>query len=150
MGINESTFMAILADVLAGSAIRRALADNAVNPRDFYAALDVDEELAKRYARAINAGWDAFADDTVRVADDDKIPADQKRIMVDTRKWLLAKRLPKRYGERTVIAGDADNPLVIEDHKAAVLRGLTPPATAERAGSADSGAVGATGEGTPL
>jgi hypothetical protein len=34
-----------------------------------------------------------------------------KRLRMDGRKWLAAKYLPRVYGERTVVAGDADAPL---------------------------------------
>jgi hypothetical protein len=30
---------------------------------------------------------------------------------MDGRKWLAAKYLPRVYGERTVVAGDAENPV---------------------------------------
>jgi hypothetical protein len=34
-----------------------------------------------------------------------------KRLRMDGRKWLAAKYLPRVYGERTVVAGDAENPV---------------------------------------
>lgn len=40
-----------------------------------------------------------------------KIPADVARIVIDTEKWQAGKENPKRYGERTILAGDKDNPL---------------------------------------
>jgi len=33
------------------------------------------------------------------------------RLAIDTRKWLMAHLRPKKYGERTTIAGDPDAPL---------------------------------------
>jgi hypothetical protein len=36
------------------------------------------------------------------------------RLRMDARKWLAAKYLPKVYGERTVVAGDDEHPVVIE------------------------------------
>jgi hypothetical protein len=32
----------------------------------------------------------------------------QKRLKMDGRKWIAAKYLPKVYGDRTVVQGDAD------------------------------------------
>jgi hypothetical protein len=32
---------------------------------------------------------------------------------VDARKWVAAKLKPKKYGERQVLAGDAENPLEV-------------------------------------
>jgi hypothetical protein len=34
--------------------------------------------------------------------------------MVDTRKWLLSKALPKIYGDKVTVAGDRNAPLVHE------------------------------------
>jgi hypothetical protein len=34
-----------------------------------------------------------------------------KRLRMDGRKWLAAKYLPRVYGERTVVAGDAESPV---------------------------------------
>lgn len=36
----------------------------------------------------------------------------QKKLRVDTRKWIAAKFSPRNYGDRQVIAGDPENPLV--------------------------------------
>ncbi len=33
------------------------------------------------------------------------------RLRIDTRKWLMAHLAPKKYGDRTIIAGDPDAPL---------------------------------------
>ena len=42
---------------------------------------------------------------------------------VEARKWFLAKLAPKKYGDRTILAGDAENPLAIDiDPIAALLQ----------------------------
>ena len=35
------------------------------------------------------------------------------RLRMDARKWLAAKYLPKVYGDKTILAGDADAPLAV-------------------------------------
>jgi len=35
------------------------------------------------------------------------------RLLSDNRKWLLSKLAPKKYGDRTTLAGDAENPLAV-------------------------------------
>ena len=35
------------------------------------------------------------------------------RLQVDTRKWLLSKLAPKRYGERVALAADEESPLQV-------------------------------------
>lgn len=134
MAVSQEVFDAILAELTAGAAVRNILKRKKVNPRDFYAMLDADEDAAKRYARATVAGHDAMADITMQIADEkcsDAVAVQRNRLRVDTRKWWLAKREPKKYGDRTILAGDADNPLALEvsDAKASLLRGLTPKPT---------------------
>ena len=59
-----------------------------------------DSAFGQRYRRARELGYAKLADDLIELADNADIPADQKRIMVDTRKWALSKALPKIYGDR--------------------------------------------------
>jgi len=40
----------------------------------------------------------------------------RSRLRVDSRKWLLSKMAPKKYGDRIEIAGDKENPLEISIH----------------------------------
>jgi hypothetical protein len=37
----------------------------------------------------------------------------RSRLRIESRKWLAAKLKPKKYGEKTTIAGDAENPLAV-------------------------------------
>jgi hypothetical protein len=81
-------------------------------------ALDDKEGFFTQYARAREIGYHAMADETLEIADDgsnDWMERSEKRgggyelngehvqrsrLRVDTRKWMLAKALPKIYGER--------------------------------------------------
>lgn len=36
----------------------------------------------------------------------------RSRLRVDTRKWIMSKLAPKKYGEKLEIAGDQESPLV--------------------------------------
>jgi hypothetical protein len=76
---------------------------------------DDREGFATRYARAREIGYELLADELLDIADDstgDKyLDADgvtrtdheaiqRSRLRVDARKWMLAKMLPKRYGDK--------------------------------------------------
>jgi len=144
MAIPKNTLAKILDDIASGKPMHVAVADSGISNGTFYRHLDAHPDDAERYARARETRNDRMAEDTLRVADDLGIPPEHKRIMVEARKWLLSKLAPKKYGERTVIAGDADNPLAITevaDPKATLLRGLTPKlaggGTPGEGGSAD-------------
>jgi hypothetical protein len=122
VSINDATLDAILTEVAAGTAIRTALRSHGVTPYTFYSLITASGEVGERYARAKTAGLDAVADESMDIADScpiDKDSVAKARLQIDTRKWLLSKLAPKKYGERTVIAGDPDAPL--EHHHTAAL-----------------------------
>lgn len=62
--------------------------------------MQADDALAEQYTRARQIGYTLLGDDLQAVSDDTSIPADHRRIMVDTRKWMLSKMLPKIYGDK--------------------------------------------------
>jgi hypothetical protein len=43
------------------------------------------------------------------------------KLQVDTRKWLLSKLAPKKYGDRLELAGDKENPLQVQTIDASKL-----------------------------
>ena len=72
-------------------------------------------EFGEQYARAREVGYKLLADEIIEIADDSSGDAmvdedgkvkqnaefvNRARLRVDTRKWMLAKMLPKVYGER--------------------------------------------------
>lgn len=54
-----------------------------------------------QYTRAREAQMDALAEDIIEIADDKTGDANRARLQVDTRKWLMSKIAPKRFGDRT-------------------------------------------------
>lgn len=71
--------------------------------------------FAARYQRAYRLGLDEMADELLEIADDgardykagpdgrevpDHDHIQRSKLRVDTRKWLLSKRLPKEFGDR--------------------------------------------------
>ena len=39
----------------------------------------------------------------MQIADDQSIPPEHKRIMVDSRKWLLSNLIPAKFGDKLAI-----------------------------------------------
>ena len=74
-----------------------------------------DEEFRLLYARARAAQLAKWADDLIEIADDPSGDPHRDRLRIDTRKWLLAKMLPRLYGDRVTVAGDEAAPVVIRD-----------------------------------
>jgi len=91
------------------------------------------EGFAARYAIANQARALRWADEIIEISDDGsndwmerQVEAglitpvantehiNRSRLRVDARKWLLSKLLPRQFGDRVEIAGDRDNPLMVE------------------------------------
>ena len=78
-----------------------------------------DAEFATQYARARSSGLDSIAEEIQEIADETSGDSGENanavvqraRVRIDARKWLLSKMRPDKYGDRTVLAGDAAAPL---------------------------------------
>lgn len=56
--------------------------------------------LSVLYARAKQQQLEAMAEDIVDISMDDSLDPNDKRIRIDTRKWLLSKLMSKTYGDK--------------------------------------------------
>ena len=80
-----------------------------------------DKEFGEHYEKAMLSRWEKMADELVELADDPCIGPDgrpdnalvqQRRLQVDTRKWVLSRMLPRKFGDRIEIGSDPDAPVV--------------------------------------
>jgi hypothetical protein len=127
-----STFTQAIADEICerlskGEPLAAICRDDAKpHPTTFRRWCEADETLAIAYACAREDGFDAIALEALEIADEtshdtrkgkdgDEQPNTEwitrSRLRVDTRLKLLAKWDPKRYGDKTLIGSDPDNPL---------------------------------------
>ncbi len=93
-------------------------------------ALDPEHPFSPKYVRAREIGYLKMADELLEISDDatndymKRVSKDgeeyevvnaehiqRARLRVDTRKWLLSKMLPKVFGDKIAVGGDADNPI---------------------------------------
>ena len=94
-----------------------------------------NETFSPQYAKARDIGMDAMADEIVEIADNGSNDwmerhhgedvawvtngeaMGRSRLRVDTRKWLLSKIAPKRYGDRvtTALVGADGGPIETRD-----------------------------------
>lgn len=80
-----------------------------------------DTELSESYTRARETLIERMAAETLAIADapvgstehgtTDSGAVQKQRLQVDTRKWLLSKIAPKKYGDKVTLAGDEENPM---------------------------------------
>ena len=61
--------------------------------------LRAHKEFLQMYAQAREWQQEYWADQIIEIADDDKLDVHRSRLMVDTRKWLMAKLAPRKYGD---------------------------------------------------
>ena len=81
--------------------------------------LDAEEAFRSQYARACLARADARFEELDEVSEAaakarSGVKVQGLRLKADNMKWQLARMNPKKYGERVVHAGDAENPLAIK------------------------------------
>ena len=77
--------------------------------------MDTDEEFSDKYARAKRQQCEFLAEEILEISDDssldvaftedgkpfvDKEHINRSRLRVDTRKWILSKLKPKKYGDK--------------------------------------------------
>lgn len=101
-----------------GNSLRYALKEKDLNSRKFYEWIDSNKDFAKQYARACELRAEAMADELLEISDEKNADAylddtgavkidgnaiQRSRLKVDTRKWLMAKMAPKKYGDQTQI-----------------------------------------------
>jgi len=99
--------------------------------RTVYDWMARDDALSTAIAHARDIGYDKMAEECLQIADtpvegrkivetdDGKVMYTRedmlghRKLQIETRLKLLAKFNPKKYGDRAILAGDADNPLQI-------------------------------------
>jgi hypothetical protein len=72
---------------------------------------DDRDGFTARYREARTMLVERWADEIIEIADDETIEPNARRIKVDTRKWLMSKLAPGRYGDRLLHSGDPENPI---------------------------------------
>lgn len=87
-----------------------------------------NEEWAKEFKAAGIAQLDFWRDEMIDICDDesrDQVPdgkggyksdntsVNRDRLKVDTRKWIMCKLHPERYGDKVGIEGDKDKPITV-------------------------------------
>lgn len=91
--------------------------DEMPNASTVFRWLGVHDEFSKQYARAKEVGAEKMADEIMAIADQEGTDVQRDKLRVDTRKWLLAKLQPKKYGDKTQteISGPDGGPVKVQD-----------------------------------
>ena len=82
-----------------------------------------NKDFREQYTRAREEQAEFYADELIGIADDDSkdvsgelqmpnsVAVQRSRLQVDTRKWLLSKLLPKKYGDKIEHTGPEGGPI---------------------------------------
>lgn len=71
-----------------------------------------NKDFNEAYTLAREMQADYRADEIVRLADNGDLTPEDRKVRIQARQWVAAKLRPKTYGDRTILAGDKDNPLI--------------------------------------
>ena len=112
----------VLEGMRSGLSALKACEAAGVHQSTFNDWLNDEEALAVDYARAREYLIERMAQEIMDISDQDVgLAVDGKKdwaavqkhkLQVDTRKWLLSKLAPKKYGDKLEVSGDPANPLV--------------------------------------
>ncbi len=99
----------VLNEIESGSTLRVTASECGISDSAIIRHVQSNEEFAKQYARAIDirtdTDCDALADRISEIPQENMHGVDSgwvawKRVQIDTMKWLLSKRNPKKYGDK--------------------------------------------------
>lgn len=65
-----------------------------------YVWLDRFPSFAEKYTRAREAATEDMLEDILEIADNTELDAQDKRVRIDTRKWVMGRLKPKKYGDK--------------------------------------------------
>jgi hypothetical protein len=105
----------ICAEIAVGKSLYKIAMEHACVPslQTVYHWTRVFPEFSLMYTRAREDQQSYYVDQLVAISDDNSIPSDQKRVMVDTRKWLASKLNRTTYGDvnKTEHTGPGGGPI---------------------------------------
>lgn len=123
----DNLFNHICNEMKTGRSLRSVLRDEGMPHSDtFYIWLDSSEAKTVQYARAREERADKIFEEMLAIADDstndtmyietkkgeiaveDKEWTNRSRLRIDTRKWMLSKMLPKRFGDKLDVTSDGE------------------------------------------
>jgi transposase len=110
----ERIIWAVFVSMEGGKSLRQASKDEGVSEATILRWIDRDEtgELEKRYARARDGLLTHHTRELLEIADAAEDAAKAK-LQVDTRKWIMSKLMPQKFGDkvRNEVSGPDGSPV---------------------------------------
>jgi len=99
--ISPETYTDICDFIALGNSARKGCEKYNV-PISTFIAKTQQPDFSDQYARSIVSKLEVHADELVDIADDG-YEVDRSRLRVDTRKWILSRLLPKKFGDKSAM-----------------------------------------------
>ena len=111
-----------------GVSLTKACKESKVKTSTFRTWINNDNELLARYEKAHVNLVRKMANDIIDIADSppetyidqngaskiDPASVSHRKLQIDSRKWLLSKVIPNKYGDSVNVNGNPDQPIKIE------------------------------------
>jgi hypothetical protein len=98
---NHDRITRVIEAIADGVTLRAVAKNEGISASAIIRFVQNDESFAKQYAHAKEIQLEAFADEIMQIADSaDEKTVNAARLQVDSRKWLLSKLVPKKYGDK--------------------------------------------------
>lgn len=128
----QDTADAICERLADGESLRAICSEDAMpNKATVFRWLAANTEFSDQYARARETQADTLVDEMLDIADDARNDWMERRddeggnigwrengeamrrsqLRIDARKWIAGKMRPKKYGDKTLVGSDPENPL---------------------------------------
>lgn len=123
--------LATIATTRHGLAYICDLKDYFPHPATVYRWLLDDKEFCEKYTRAKEDQLQVLEDELLLIADNTELGTmvtikgdgteerkmydmiEHRKLRIESRKWLMGKLKPKKYGDKTIVSGDETQPLVV-------------------------------------
>lgn len=130
-----SELLATIATTRHGLAFICDLKESFPAPATVYRWMLADSEFCERYRRAKEDQLQVLEDELLQIADNTELGTmvtikgdgteerkmydmiEHRKLRIESRKWLMGKLKPKKYGDKITHAGDADNPVDLVIHR---------------------------------
>ena len=139
----QKQFNLVCARIAGGESLRTiCLSKDLPTPQGVRKWLNADEggKLVAQYARAREEQADHYADEIITIADNENLTPEDRRIMVDARKWVASKLKPRRYGDKLALGGAEGLPAIqheVQERADAFTRSIAALADRHNAGKGD-------------
>ncbi len=117
----------ICSEIASGRSLRSICDDEGMPDKStVFRWLSKHETFRDQYARAQEDRTAALAEDILEIADEGNAEDVQRaRLRIDTRKWLMSKMAPKRYGDKQQLEHSGDLNIITKEQRDAAVAAAT-------------------------